>query len=267
MNDPIKTREQLDACRPGMSDECLPEMHELAEQLEPNSELRETYGRSQQLDYRIAEAFRDVDVPVGLEDRLLAALAHNEPPMAAEEEIQQPERTVDLATNPRTSNIRAKRKRITWGIGLVAALSLVAAMFISLDGWRRELPVSEVCRLTPDWVEALPTEGWQENGIARAGDRMPSGIRPSRWEWQEVTTPLGSTLVLRTQVDGQFAYLMISSAKAAKTLLPMPPGSPMNVTGPYRIGVWGKGNLVYVLAVDGGDRMYRSLVRRSTSVV
>ena len=60
----------LDACRSGYEDHELPEMKQLAEQIDEDPYLRDLYERSQRWDFSVANAFREVDVPSGLASRL-----------------------------------------------------------------------------------------------------------------------------------------------------------------------------------------------------
>lgn len=79
---PRTALERLDAVRPGSDDLSGPEMAGLADALAGDAELRAEFDRRRGWDREIASAIRDVPVPDGLKDRLLARLAMPEPASA-----------------------------------------------------------------------------------------------------------------------------------------------------------------------------------------
>ena len=74
MDEP-RIHEAIDACRPGGDDLQLPELQPLAARIQEDAELRERFEQLQALDRAIGREFCDVEVPDGLEERLLAKLA------------------------------------------------------------------------------------------------------------------------------------------------------------------------------------------------
>jgi hypothetical protein len=69
-----RIREAIEACRPESDDLNDPDLEFLAQHLADDPESAALYHRTQDLDARIASAFHQVDVPSGLEQRLLARL-------------------------------------------------------------------------------------------------------------------------------------------------------------------------------------------------
>ena len=67
-------RDAIESCRPGSDDLGLPEMAPLAQALSADAALRASFNRIQRLDRRIVAATRDVPVPAGLAERVLARL-------------------------------------------------------------------------------------------------------------------------------------------------------------------------------------------------
>jgi hypothetical protein len=67
-------QQAMDVCRPDSEDLQQPEMAALAEAIRSDPEVRRRYERSQRFDVAVTGMFRDVPVPEGLENRLLAAI-------------------------------------------------------------------------------------------------------------------------------------------------------------------------------------------------
>jgi hypothetical protein len=88
--------------------------------------------------------------------------------------------------------------------------------------------------------------------------------------WRDVPDLLGAKAVAydMTLPDGTRATLYVVSRRAGLPQLPNgPPRTPTPMTQRRSIAVWQKsaptGDLLYILAVDGGTSSYRSLLRVS----
>ena len=82
--------EAIEACRPGSNDLSDPGLAFLATELAARAELDDAYERLQRLDAMLAVAFKDVPVPEGLGQRILARLAAARPPQDASVGLEQP---------------------------------------------------------------------------------------------------------------------------------------------------------------------------------
>jgi len=117
--------EAIEACRPGSDETSDPEMVLLAAELARHPELDRLYRRVQKIDRAIGDAFRDVPVPSGLADRLLARLgvsasSGQEPAVEGQPAAQEP--PVRLG----------RRVRRRWVIAGVASALLASAAVLTL---------------------------------------------------------------------------------------------------------------------------------------
>src|SRR5262245_49923672 len=109
MTDWQRIREQVDACRPDSQDLNDPELRDAADAIECDERARRLFESSQRLDSKVRRAMRDVEVPNGLEQRLLAQFT----PVA-------------------TTQVRSSRRRF-WTIGIfTTATCLLIAVGIVL---------------------------------------------------------------------------------------------------------------------------------------
>ncbi|MBN2474970.1 MAG: hypothetical protein JXB62_10210 [Pirellulales bacterium] len=112
-NQPIhdeRILEAIEACRPGSDDVADPALEFLAAEFEAHPELARRYQQIQRLDAQLTAAFRDVPVPEGAEQRLLARLA---------------ETAAEQASVPRRIGRR-------WLLATGGVLTTAAALFLAL---------------------------------------------------------------------------------------------------------------------------------------
>ncbi|MAR13620.1 MAG: hypothetical protein CL681_27055 [Blastopirellula sp.] len=269
-------REQMDACRPGKLDEMCPEMSHLAAALEADAEVRAAFAISQQFDQHVQEAFQTVEVPSDLADRILSSLENSAhvttqatpSPEAPSVELQAstPTRTVSEpapAVALPTSQRKRRRRHLLWGATALTAASLLCATMIYYDVFTPKLTIREVCQLTPKWLERLDDDDWQTAELESVVANVSPAVGPVNWSsWQATRIPLGTTQVLQGQCRDSRVYLLISRAKRDDKLATAPPQTPVRVTGRFSIGVWGHGDHLYVLAVEGNERAYHRALRK-----
>ena len=66
--------EGIESCRPGSDDLLAPELADVAQCIEFDSQAGDAYQRAQKWDASVSRAMEQVEVPAGLSERILAAL-------------------------------------------------------------------------------------------------------------------------------------------------------------------------------------------------
>ncbi len=261
-------QQAIDACRPASEDLRLPEMDSLAAAVRNDPEVRRQYERSQGWDASLGDAFRDVPVPAGLADRLLAAVgAGHELPTSGQVELSSPRASSDRdlreSAGPSRRWPRGIRRR-TW-IVLSAGVATAALVGFLLVGWyfgaAEPVAGDRLAGEILEWNVTVQKQGWNDNVQAaelreRPLDRAVRGV-PRRW-CQIRTVYDSRTMVYDlTPPGGAFAVVFCMHSKAGASSLP---NVPFSATGGLTLGVWRRGDMVYVLAVQGGPRRYREFI-------
>jgi len=247
--------EAIDACRPGADDLSLPEMAALASRLDQEPELRERFERSQKLDVAVGEAFQDVPLPDGLEERLLARLAFEGNVV---EQVTDARSTDDVdAVSPASQTRSATTRQIVWRAGL--AISAVAAVVAIM-----------VVFLTPQDVPALNPTDLASKGVAFVQSAIdaddwqtaepPEDYPPSKFVlvpvhgWHQVVTDYDREAVAYdiTPRDGPTATLLVIRPRGEVYGFPSgPPGRPQSTTGGRSVAAWQQDELVFLLVISG----------------
>ncbi len=260
--------EAIEACRPGSQDVCSPEMAELAAAIARDPALQQRYERTQRWDAAMARALEDVPEPAGLADRLLAACAGAS---AADSGPQLPAGSeVAARSSPSTMTASRRQGRRRWVVRAVQGLSAVAAL-LALALVLRPLTIP-VPHPTADFADEVI--GWAAEGAASAwsSDFAAAQLADVRWDnslqvrprqWSVRSTRYHArTVVYDLTLPGRkpaYVFCFPATRKAADVPA-TPPLTPFSTTGGYSIGVWQRDGMVYVLAVQGGDRYYRSFL-------
>ena len=269
-NDPTidpRILEAMEACRPGSDDVSDPAMEPLRRQLSDSPELARTYQRLQRLDQALADAFRDVPVPEGLQDRILARLERagaQQPPPAASLS-----RDVEGVSVPGTRSRRDWRRRWLIGAcGVAAAAALVLGVFLHFQR-SDEFSKSDMLNLaiehfTNDTREgghpiAGPVQPPREFPFSRALEAVfaPGEALFSEMRWRAVhgflnREAVAYDLVGRRGVSAT-VYVATCSVDGLTTEVPL---RPMLSTGQSSASAWQEGDRLYVLVVDGGIQDY-----------
>lgn len=284
-------RERIDACRLDTRDLAEPEMVPLAEQLKQDEQVRIVLARSVRFDAVLSEAFHDVPVPMGLEERLLARLRavasaiedctanapqSNDPvptntplvsPAAVAVDDDQDSRRVAVAPRPVQSQAATRKRSIPWktlaGFTAISA-AIVMAVVLAWPGHQpfhldEALPATVV-----GWNEQVANITWNEN-VAEATSRerpLDPGLRVTPWRWAVVATQFDrQTVVFDLTPPRQAAVVVYCFAGEATDLPKLPPAAPFSTTHGLAIGVWQSRGLVYVLAVQGDRQRYERVQR------
>jgi hypothetical protein len=134
-------REQLDAVRPDSDDLAADDLQEASRAVATSEQWQQTLARQEAFDRQVAVAMQTLDVPVGLQQRLLETLAD-----ARRQNADDTLRTAEPPVRP----AHARRSILRWGT-LAAALLLAAGTGwlllprdvdqLTLDQARQKLPV------------------------------------------------------------------------------------------------------------------------------
>jgi hypothetical protein len=267
-------QQAIDACRPGSDDLQQPEMAALAEAIRCDPDVRRRYECSQQFDALVRDPFRDVPVPDGLEERLLAAIGSSLDRTTVES--QEPVALLPSEHHDRKAAEEAGRwpRRKGRRIWTVMAGSLMAAA--ALVGFLLLVPYFSGDEPLPDdrlpgeimaWSDAVVRQGWNEDlPMAQRLRPLDRAVRADPQRWCSIATAYDSqTVVYDVAPRGaDMALVFCMRCRVRDSVLPeMPPLNAFSATGGLTLGVWRRGDMVYVLVVRGGQRRYRELIEAS----
>jgi hypothetical protein len=263
MNEP-NLREAIDACRPNHDDLRLSELGGLAETLQRDPQWREVFDRSRRFDALLGEAFQDVPVPEGLEARLLATAA-GVPGSDLQRAIESPALSAVVPERSPATRVPRGRWKLAVAVLVTVAAGLACAVFFSGPRHRLPQPDNHFAEEVLLWTDEIQEAEWNGDVSADALRAYPldRAIRalPRRWCW--LTTRYDArTLAYDVAPPGrEFAYVFCMRARRPSAELPTaPPATPFSTTGGVAIGAWQSPELVYVLAVQGGQRRYQSFL-------
>jgi hypothetical protein len=249
-----KIREAIDACRPGSDDLAAPEMQDVARQIDADPAARSLLEQTQREDKVIAQAFQQVGIPVGLEQRLLAALLAAEP-------IDDVARA-DVATAPVEEGVEAAPPgpRV-WRRVFIGAVAASLMLAVGLAVWNRQPPLG-ASRLAPLVLQWIKDVEQFEEGRWQAFQR--EDFPQLRWvpqRWASLPTELDEKAVvfdfpLR---DGRRLLLFQFRSSRPVTLPPVPFQS-LPATGRWSLGAWEENGVVFV-AVSSDPQLLKNAFR------
>ncbi len=240
----------LEVCRPGSDDANDPALDFLADELASNPKLRELYERLQQIDATLTTCFRDVPVPEGLPQRLLARLVESTP-----------------AVRPR-STVSRRRWILAAGSLVGAAAVWFAALWLGQPASYSEQDVlNEASRLFAAEAQQPPDPG----NLLEELD-PPLAFGPSRFvakglrgvRWRRMGGFLGRRgVAYDMDQGGTRAVLYVVKHQGISGLrADLPPSKPRYITPECATSAWREGKRMYVLVVRGNARAYRSFLTR-----
>ena len=262
--DRLNILEGIEAARPGSDDVGLPELSHVAEAIAADEQLEQRYLQVQQSDASLAKVFQEVDAPVGLQDRLLAALeSQDSKASAASEVLPKP------STKKHTSVVPDRGSR-RWLMASSIAASLLIALglgfyFLYEPAPATEAQVEGVAQLLH---AELPFDGWKspsaQPGSRPACDQMQPEAQLVGWLPVE---GLGDqhAIAYRYQRHDVTATLFVFRPRSVDPSLPTAPLQPATSSG-VTVGVWRDGDLVYALIIDGNATQYLGFVRPAVPV-
>lgn len=266
--DSDRLRELLEACRTDSADQGLSEVEalELREQLLDDPQLQTELARLQRWDMAISSSIEDIPVPMGLAQRLQAAVALE---MASPTVPDAPDygAATEVATvSPAKLAEPMHPSRRRW---LLAVVSTAAVVFIALglgNYLRRPLTVdvaaldAEVRELTAKLADVA----WEQDKATLPMDAFPNDVRVAPQRWASVSTSLDRKAVVfdLVRVGAPQAVVIAMRAKVASNDLPSRPQlSPDSSTAGQCVGSWQQGQYVYSLVVSGNRARYQLFLR------
>jgi hypothetical protein len=250
----------------------------LADALQQDVRLRERYERIRRWDQLVGDALDACPVPEGLCARLLDVLEESgSEPAPAGDSIAD---SLAAATQPGVAELpsvqlaehrwsaAAGRKWLRRSVLLAASVS--AAVLIVVSFWGNPF-ASQAPQLTADfadevldWTHAVSRGDWNTDFGApelrdNPFDPRVQGI-PHRWTCIQ-TRYAAKTVVYDLTVRRSEPTYLFCFPSARSSLPVSPPDSPFSTTGGFAIGAWQQGDLVFVLAVRGGERRYRGMIQ------
>jgi hypothetical protein len=266
--------EALESCRPGSNDLFAPELSDVAGRVAGDPEWEEAYERIQNADLKISAAFHDVEIPVGLEQRLIASLnivrAGEAVSAAVETDADLDAPPVAAAAIPVPKQRKLSRRRLLWSGGILsgAAVLLVAA-FLAMQrspGDSEQTVLDAAKQYFDGDVPAAP-------GQFLSQARPPKGFLLSNYfrhlgktRWRAVNGFMGQQAVafdLPTQGGARATLYAVNLSVA--NLDAAPPSNPSN-TGGCCVAAWQENGLVYVLVVQGSPETYRRYLNQPATV-
>ncbi len=256
-NQPIcdeRILEAIEACRPGSDDVADPAMADLAAELAADPKLQDLYERLQRVDAMLAAAFRDTQVPEGLDRRLLDRLA-----AARAEQVVSAETAV--VARPRRGSRR-------WVLAAGGTLAVAAGLLIAAWIGANSLLVA----YSEEEAQSAALTLFREQS-AEPGNLVARQPPPSDWPFShEVARVRGMrwrSISGFLNRDG-VAYDLPGRGGARATLYVVrrtipglqgaPPLRPSRQTAGFSTSAWQEGKLLYVLVVRGDRRTYQGLL-------
>lgn len=221
--------------------------------------------KSEHRDAKLASALRDVKIPEGLEQRLLAAVSEDAGEVKSESERLA---SVGAATNDgREGTVPAgvSRRRVL-EVGLAAGVSgLLAGTGTYL--WRTR-PIARN-RVFDEVAASVLAKNWFRWGPMNSftGGGIPVQLRrPGGWQARELSFASSATAFEMTTPGGPPAILFVlqTSRSLPTSEFPLqPPAKPQRMASKQwsLFAAWqgGDGHHLYVLAMGGGNRDYQRL--------
>lgn len=267
MNEPVpdpRIVEAMEACRPGSKDVLDPGLAFLAEQLRAHPEWERQYRRLQRVDQALADAFRDVAVPQGLADRILARLARERAPDAPPEgSLPKADRGSESAAVAARWGQRVSRR---WLLGGIASVAAAASLLVAVSMYLRQPPPIPGEQLGPLAIEFFLADDGHGGGVLVNEIAPPAAYRfsaalswfPETTSWRWVEGLLDAKAVAYDLVcpTGERATLYVLR-RASAGLPTTPSPTPAFSTHGCSTTAWQADGLLYLLVVEGGTPSYR----------
>jgi hypothetical protein len=265
MKDWQRIREAMDACRPNSQDLHDPELREVADILQNDDEARKMFERSQRLDAKLRTTIREVDVPVGLEQRLLAQLntsasadpAVDMPLVTAVTEVAT--RSLDVAQTA-SWNQRQRhtfsRRRIWMVVVTAVSILVIAGIFFTRPS---TLTVERLSALATEWTKQAQLEGDARWKPVTGEQLSPLLRRAHRWKPLDTDLDPKAMILDLSRRGGKRLFVFQFQPKQQVVPLPSVPLKGLQVSGQWHMGAWMEQQGVVYIAVTNDRGLLDSL--------
>ncbi len=265
-SDHRRLREALEVSRTGD----LAASPDVARAIADDPQARLAFDRIQRWDVAIGTAMDRVELPAGLEQRILARLSGSpilsSSVAAAVEAADSPSSgsagTVSLAPEPAAGSVRP----LTYWSGVGLAAVTAAALVVAAGYWLQLDSEVPIVQLAEQWQETLSTD-WHPVDDAPAEFPFPEAMRVAATGWQWIGKRTPTPVVAYHLTDGKTTALLYAARMTREGLAPSPPKHPQQDTGGKAIAYWRspqKTGLVYVLVVKD-SKLYPAFVSRAST--
>lgn len=272
--DSREIRELLSACRPDRSDLTAEQRRAIDAKLDQDAALRKQWESSQAWDARLEAAFKDVPVPAGLADQLLAAVSEALAPPATTAEDAGPETTVFAAAGSPAAveSVELRPRHTVWTRRTLLVAAACAAAVLVVAGplmywhWNDPLTTEFVINTTDSWEKRIDPAAWRDDAGPSADYALDSTLALYNVSWQPLAVPYDSNAVVYRATlapNHTSALLFVVRTDRGQTLDTIPPTRPNSSTGGRCIGVWKSQGNLYVLVVHGSSLDYLQAIRQA----
>lgn len=256
-------RRLLDACRPGSEDLGLPEMRPLAERLEHDPATRELYERTQQFDSVIKAAMFGVDVPDGLDDRILAALSEGQTALddgesgviaRAVETAAAAESVLEQEANALPASgwwrYAGGRKAVAAVLSVAAVAVIFAFALVFRPGDSDSITADRIYVCAEQWATDVNHEKWRPTRLPVRQHPLSRYVRSPVRRWQTINGRAHWAQVVcydLTASRSERVHLFVVRVEGSVPLPDLPPQEPRQKTQGWCIGCWQEDGTVYAL--------------------
>jgi hypothetical protein len=244
-------RERIDACRPDSDDLQLPELAEVAQQVQHDPAAQRRMQQVNRIDRRIQTAMHAVSVPEGLLARLTTVI----------------ETTAVTRAVPSTIAAPVSRRRWIWISASIAASLLVVGGGLLAFSLRANRP-TDIVTLASNWETKLSNR-WRPIADAPRAFPTPRQLAVVPRGWQSMAFFQGYRGVVYDLLPANHgrAMLFVVNVKPHGELPSSPPETPQHSSNSLSVAAWFAGNRMCLLMVKGDERLYHRLIRASTPVL
>lgn len=251
--------EQLEVIRSGSDDWSDPELADALAALEGDPEARRELDRRLQLDAKIADALKDVDVPSDLKERLVAAvISESQHPAPAAAPTNQP--GAAQPSDPPKTRRRSRRQFVSTAlaIGVIAAVSVwllqeePTVSYLTIRDAAPRDAAAVISQATATVRDATPVP---ELNLPVAISRIPGTARIG---WTAPDSEVASLVLARANW-----VLVVTPREQVVDVPDLEAGGTVggNRNG-YWHGAWRDEQFVYVLFVKGQRRDFENVWQR-----
>lgn len=263
-------KQLMAAARAGANDLASPEFARLRTALNTDTELAARFQRSQALDVAIASAFKNIEVPDGLADRILTQLRTGKVvdgavPVVADDvphlsrSVAAEEKSRDLSSRGLPSHSLSRRGWLALaGLGATAAAVAVVSRSLQPPPAPKTVTRSELASRVDQWLSKdWQATSWNDDVSAAKVGKTPVridnalSVKPRRW--QAMSDAQGQVIVFDLAAADKAAAMLFmvptnaTYQVAAYPDLPMPK---LDTSGGLATSAWQREGYVHVLAVE-----------------